>query len=110
MVYGRKGDLHPDLVTEILEHATIKVLSVVNCYLLWNSIAANDVLPQEFLNGYEGYVGDGLRLDPLGEVLYCLDPLDEVLYCEGIVSLCWCEFANDVDTPSLQGPRWGDQL
>jgi hypothetical protein len=34
MVYGREGNLRPDLVAKILEHATIKILSVVNCDLL----------------------------------------------------------------------------
>jgi hypothetical protein len=35
-------------VTEILEHATIKVLGVVDCDLLQNSIGTSNVLPEKF--------------------------------------------------------------
>jgi hypothetical protein len=35
-------------VTEILEHAAIEVLNVVDCDLLWNSVTADDVLPEIF--------------------------------------------------------------
>jgi hypothetical protein len=71
MVYGHEGDLCPDLMIEIIEHSTIKILYVVDYDLFWNSIMIDDVLPEEFLDGHGGYVGDGIRLDPLGEVLYC---------------------------------------
>jgi hypothetical protein len=71
MVYRREGDLRPDF----------KILSIVGCDLLWNSIATDDVLPEEFLNGHRGYVGDRLHLNPLGEVFYCHDG-------ERVVSLC----------------------
>jgi hypothetical protein len=87
-------------VIDILEHATIKILSIVDCDLLWNSIATDDVLLEEFLDGHDCYVGDGLHLDPLGEVFY-------FHYGEGVVSLCWREFANDIDAPPLYGPGWG---
>jgi hypothetical protein len=80
------------LMTEILEHATIKVLSVVNYDLLWNSIVTNDILLEEFLDGSRGYVGDELRFDPIGEIFYCYNG-------ESVVSLCWREFANDIDAP-----------
>jgi hypothetical protein len=91
------------LMVEILAHATIKILGVVNCDLLWNSIVIDGILSEEFLDGHRGYIGDGLCFNPLGEIFYCYNG-------EGVVSLWWHEFANDVDAPPLQGPRWGDQL
>jgi hypothetical protein len=71
--------------------------------LLWNSIATDDVLPEEFLNGGGRYVGDRLCFNPFGEVLHCD-------YSESVVSLCWCKFTDIVDAPSLQESGWGNQL
>jgi hypothetical protein len=34
-------------------------------------------------------VGYGLRFNPFGEVFHCNNG-------EGVVSLCWCEFTQDV--------------
>jgi hypothetical protein len=48
VVYRCEGDLRPDPMAEILEHGTIEVLGIVDRDLLWNSIAANNVLPKEF--------------------------------------------------------------
>jgi hypothetical protein len=90
-------------VIEILEHGTVKVLGIVNGDLLGNSIATNDVLPEEFLDGGGGYVHYGLHFNPFGEMFHYDDG-------EGVVSLCWCKLAHDVYAPSLQEPRWGNQL
>jgi hypothetical protein len=79
-------------VTEILEHATINVLSIVNGYLLQNSIIADDVFPEFFLYSFQGHCGDRFRFDPLGEVFHCYNG-------ESVISLCWCEFATDIDAP-----------
>jgi hypothetical protein len=68
-------------VAETYEHATIKILGVVNCDLLWNSVATDDILPKEFLNRCRGYVGDVLHFNPLGEAFHRYDS-------EGVVSLC----------------------
>jgi hypothetical protein len=68
-------------MAEILEHDTIKILGIVDCDLLWNSIATDDVLPEEFWDDDRGYVGNMLRFNPFGEVLNCD-------YSESIVSLC----------------------
>jgi hypothetical protein len=81
VVYRCEGDLRPDLVKEILEHATIKILGIINYDLLWNSIATDDVLPEEFFDGHRGYVGDRLHLNPLREVFDCHDG-------EGVIALC----------------------
>jgi hypothetical protein len=70
MVYRCEGDLRPDLMAEILEHGTIEIPGIVNGDLLWNSIALDDVLPEEFLDGGGGYVGNRFCLNPFGEVLY----------------------------------------
>jgi hypothetical protein len=95
VVYGCEGNLRPNLVAEILEHGTIKILGIVDCDLLWNSITTDDVLPKESLNGSGGYVGNGLRFNPFGEVLHCSDSKsvvslllkgqDGVISCEGCV-------------------------
>jgi hypothetical protein len=66
---------------------------------LWNSIATDDILPKEFLDGGGGYVGDRLCFNPFSEVFHQDNG-------EGAVSLCWCKFANDVDAPPLQWPGW----
>jgi hypothetical protein len=96
VVYRCDGDLHPNLMAEILEHGTVKIIGVVNRDLLWNSISTDDVLPKEFLNGGGGYVGDKLRFNQFGEVLH-------YDYSESVVSLCWCKFTDNGDAPSLQG-------
>jgi hypothetical protein len=68
VVYRHEGDLRPNWIAKIHEHATIKALSIINYNLLWNSIVTDDVLPEEFLDRCGGYVSDGLRLNPLGEI------------------------------------------
>jgi hypothetical protein len=103
VIYRCKGVLHTYPVTEILEHATVKVLGVVNYDLLRNCIAAHKVLPQIFLYSCQGHVGDRLCLDPLGEMFHRY-------YGESVISLCWCEFADNIYAPPLQWPRWGYQL
>jgi hypothetical protein len=103
MVYECEGDIWPNLMAEIPEHGTVKILGVVDHDLLWDSIVTNDVLPEEFFDGSRDYVGNGLRFNPFGEVLHCD-------YGKIVVSLYWCKFTHDVDAPSLQGSRWGDQL
>jgi hypothetical protein len=85
-------------MAEIIEHGTVKILGIVDCDLLWNSIATVDVLPKEFLNGGGGYVGNKLHFNTFGEVLH-------YDYSESVVSLCWCKFTNNIDAPSL--PRMG---
>jgi hypothetical protein len=82
VVYRCEGNLRPDLVAKILEHDTVKILGVVDCDLLWDSISTDDVLPKEFLDGCGGYVGNGLRFNPLCELLHCYN-------CESVISLCW---------------------
>jgi hypothetical protein len=50
VVYRCEGDHHPDLVTEILEHGTIKILDIIDGDLLRNSVMIDDVLPKKILN------------------------------------------------------------
>jgi hypothetical protein len=68
-------------VIEILEHATVKVLGVVDCDLLRKSIAANNVLPEKFMYGCRGHIGDRIHLDPLDEIFYRY-------YVESVIFLC----------------------
>jgi hypothetical protein len=94
MIYRCKRNLHPDLVTEILEHGTIKIFSIIDSDLLRNSIAIDDVLPDEYLDCGGGYIGYRFHFIPFGEVLHYDDG-------EGVISLCWCKFARDIDAPPL---------
>jgi hypothetical protein len=103
VVYRCEGDLCPNLMAEILEHGTIKILGVVDSDLMWNSIATDVVLPEELLDGGRGYIGNRLCFNPFGEILHCD-------YGESVVSLCCYKFTNDVDALPLQGPRLGIQL
>jgi hypothetical protein len=81
-------------VTEILEHGTIKILGIVNGALLRNSITIDDVLLEKFLDCGGCYIGYKFHFNPFGEVLHCNDS-------EGVISLCWCKFAHNIDAPSL---------
>jgi hypothetical protein len=94
VIYRCEGDLRPDLMTEILEHITIEILGLVDSYLLRDSVMTDDVLPEKFLNSGRGYNGYWLCFNPFGEVLDCDNG-------ECVVSLGWCEFAHDIDAPSL---------
>jgi hypothetical protein len=97
VIYKYKGDLRPDLMIEILEYGTIKILGIIDGDLLRNSITTEDVLPEKFLDSGGGYVSYWFHFNPFGEVLDCDNG-------EGVVSLCWCKFSHDIDAPSLQGP------
>jgi hypothetical protein len=57
VIYKCEGDLHPNLMIEIVEHGTIEILGVVDGYLLRNSIMTDDVLPEKLLNSGGGYIG-----------------------------------------------------
>jgi hypothetical protein len=94
VIYRCKGDLRPDLLTEILEHGTIEILGIVDGYLLRDSVATYDVLLVKFLNSGRGYIGYRLHFNPFGKVLNRDNG-------EGVVSLGWCEFAHDIDAPPL---------
>jgi hypothetical protein len=97
MVSRCEGDLRPDLVIEILERGTIKVLGIVDGDLVRNSITIYDILLEKILDYGRGYIGYRSHFNPFGEVLYRDDG-------EGVISLCWCEFAHNIDALLLQGP------
>jgi hypothetical protein len=97
VIYRCKGDLCPDLMTEILQHGTIEILGIVDGYLLRDSIMTDDVLLEKFLNSGRDYIGYRLRFNPFDKVL---DHDND----EGVVSLGWCEFAHDIDAPPLYRP------
>jgi hypothetical protein len=71
VIYRCEGDLCPDLMTEILEHDTIKVLGIVDGYLLRNSITTDVVLLEKLLNSGGVYIGYRLHFNPFGKVLDC---------------------------------------
>jgi hypothetical protein len=103
VVYICKRDLRPNLVIEILQHGTIKILGIVDGDLLRNPVATDDVLPEEFLDGGGGYVCYRLHFNPFSEVFHCDDG-------KSVISPCWCKFTNDIDAPPLQRLGWGYQL
>jgi hypothetical protein len=103
MLYRCEGNLCANLVVKIIEHVTVKVFGVVNCDLLQDYIAIDNILPEKLFDGCGGYVGDGLGLNPFCEVFHCHDG-------KGIISLRWGEFVDYVDALALQRQRWGDQL
>jgi hypothetical protein len=57
VIYRCEGDLHPNPITEILEHGTIKILGIVDGYLLRDSVMIDDILLEIFLDGGGGYIG-----------------------------------------------------
>jgi hypothetical protein len=56
MVYRCKGNLHSDLMAEILEHVIVEFLGVVDCDVSWDAIATGDILLENFLDGGRAYV------------------------------------------------------
>jgi hypothetical protein len=61
------------LMTEILEHGTVKILGVVDGDLMRNSVMTDDVLKEKFLDSGGGYVGYWFHFHPIVEVLDCDD-------------------------------------
>jgi hypothetical protein len=82
MIYRWECHLRSDLLTKILKHCIVKVLCIVDCNVPGNTIAANDILPEELFDGCGAYVCDRLSLNPLYEVFDCHNG-------EGIIALCW---------------------
>jgi hypothetical protein len=48
VIYRCEGDIHLDLMREILEYGTIEILGIVESDLLRNSTTTDDVLPENF--------------------------------------------------------------
>jgi hypothetical protein len=68
-----------------------------------NSVTIDDILPEKFLNGGGGYIASRFHFNPFGEVFHYDDG-------EGIISLCWCKFTDDINAPPLQRLGWSYQL
>jgi hypothetical protein len=69
-------------MAEILEHVIVFFLGIFNGYMLWDTIATDDVLPEKILDGCRACVCDGLRLNPFFEV-------PNFYNSEGIIALSW---------------------
>jgi hypothetical protein len=82
VVYQCEGNLHSNLMIEILEYIVVELFGVVDCDVSWNTVAANDVLSEKFLSGCGAYICNGLRLNPFCEILYYYDG-------KGVVALSW---------------------
>jgi hypothetical protein len=64
-----EGYLRPYLMTKVLEHVIVKLLSIVDCDFSWHTKATNVVLLEKLLDCHRAYVGDRLCLNPLGKIL-----------------------------------------
>jgi hypothetical protein len=82
VIYRCKGNLCSDLLTQILEHCIVEVLGVVDCNVLGNAVAIDDILLEELFNSCGDDVCDRFFLNPLCEVLDCH-------HDEGVIALCW---------------------
>jgi hypothetical protein len=49
VIYRCESNLRSNLLIEILEHYTVKILGIVNCDVSRDVIATNDIFPKEFL-------------------------------------------------------------
>jgi hypothetical protein len=90
-------------MAEVLEHVIIELIGVVDVDLSRDTVAGDDILPEEFMDSRKAYFCDGLPLDPFCEVLKCYNS-------EGVVALSWSQLANYVNAPSLEMSRWSDYL
>jgi hypothetical protein len=70
------------LIAEVLEHVIVELLDIVDGNFSRDTVAADDVLPEEFLDGCGAYVYDGFCINPLCKVLNYYDS-------EGVVALSW---------------------
>jgi hypothetical protein len=57
VIYRCERDIRSDLLTEILEHGTVRILDIGDGYLLRDFVAIDDVLPEKYLVGGRGYIG-----------------------------------------------------
>jgi hypothetical protein len=94
VIFRCKGDLGPDLMTEIFEHSTIEIHGIVNGDLLRNSVMTDDVLLEKFMDGGGGYICYWFRFNPSSEVINWDNG-------KGVVVLRWCKFSHDIDAPPL---------
>jgi hypothetical protein len=58
-------------MVKILEHVIVKLFGVIDGDCSCNTEAADNVLPDKFLDGHSTYVGHQLCLNPLCEILDC---------------------------------------
>jgi hypothetical protein len=87
VTYGTRGTWPRHyLIAEFLKYDVVELFYVVNYDCSWEAKATNDVLPEKLLDSCVAYVGDRLRLNPLGEILNCYDG-------KSIVALSWGQWA-----------------
>jgi hypothetical protein len=77
-----KGYLRSYLMAEILEHVIVKLFGIVEYDFSWDTETAGNVLSKKLLNCRGAYVGDRLRLNPLGKILDCYNG-------EGVIASSW---------------------
>jgi hypothetical protein len=82
------------LDNRILEHVAVKVLGIIDYDPLRDPITTDNVLPEKILDGRGDCGVDSPRLNPFHEVFHCHNG-------EGVIALCWCEIASDINAPML---------
>jgi hypothetical protein len=103
VVHQGKDRLGADGKAEIPEVLAVELFVVVDCEFGWDSEAANNVLPEEFLCDLRCYGGYCPGLNPLCEIFNS----DE---CELKVPLSCRQWSDDVQPPALKWPCVGDEL
>jgi hypothetical protein len=68
VVYRGKGKLGADGEAEVPEVLAVKLFTIVDCELGWDSEPANNVLPEELLGSLRRYCGYCPGLEPLGKI------------------------------------------
>jgi hypothetical protein len=69
-------------MAEILEYVIVKLFGIVDYDFSWDTETTDDVLSKKLLNCRGAYVGDWLRLNPLGKILDCYNG-------EGVIASSW---------------------
>jgi hypothetical protein len=68
VIYRCERDLRSDLLAKVLEHYAIEVLCVVDHDVSGDTVAANDILQEEFSDCCGAYIGERLRFDPVHKI------------------------------------------
>jgi hypothetical protein len=71
VIHQRECDLCSNLLVEILEHCVVEVFCVVDYNASRDTIAVDDILPEEFFYCCRAYIGERLHLYPLHEIFDC---------------------------------------
>jgi hypothetical protein len=91
------------VTAKFLKKAIVKLFCIVNYTFPLCPVLTYDVLPEKLLDCCRGYVVERLRIDSFSEVLNYHDGI-----C--VFALSCGQWTYYVSSPSLEGPRWHDEL